>query len=504
MLKILSATQIREADACTIANEPISSVELMERAAQKCHDWLQQKFTKQYEFLVFCGKGNNGGDGLAIARMLLANNYQVKVVLLAPQNELSVDCRKNYDQMAARYSTALLEFTEISKLNPLKKNTIILDAIFGTGLSKPIEGQNLAVIEWINSSAAIVVSIDIPSGMFADLNAISTQTPCVRADYTLTFQFPKFSFLFPQSGNSVGEMIVLDIGLDASFIQNATTSYFYTEQGDCENLLHKRSPFSHKGNFGHALIVAGSEGKVGAAVLSTHACLRSGAGLVSTLLPTAEKNVLQASLPEAMLFSGEDFDKPTALAKFSSIGIGPGIGLSEAAAKRVKHLIQNYPAPIVFDADAITILAENKTWLGFLSKYTVFTPHLKELERLVGKAENDFHRLELAKSFATKYATHLIIKGKYSCIVCPDGNCYFNSTGNAGMAKGGSGDVLTGILTSLLAQGYPVKEACILGVYIHGKAGDIAASLFSETAMIAGDIIDCLPETFKQLSRKDT
>ena len=279
----------------------------------------------------------------------------------------------------------------------------------------------------------------------------------------------------------------------------------FTEKSDAENLLVKRNPFSHKGNFGHALIVAGSKEKMGAALLCTHASLRSGTGLVTALVPPDERSVLQIALPEAMLFEeGGRINASSDLSKYTAIGIGPGLGTSDESAQSLKLLIQNYRSPIVFDADALNILVENKTWLSFLNNGAIFTPHLKEFEHLTEKAQNDFHRLQLAKDFAAKYNSHLVLKGKYSCIVCPDGNFYFNSTGNPGMAKGGSGDVLTGILTSLLAQGYSAKEACILGVYIHGKAGDIAASFFSETAMIAGDIITSLPEAFKELSRKNT
>ncbi len=503
MIKIFNSDQIRQGDAFTILHEPISSYELMERAATSCYNWLKASFSKEQEFIIFCGKGNNGGDGLAISRMLLENGFNSLVILVGNEKELSPDCQKNYEIFCRLYPASISVFSLVTELPKINASAIIIDALFGTGLSRSLEGSALLLLDWINMVPAKVISIDIPSGMFADKSPNDVQAKIVQADYTLTFQFPKLSFLLPQSGNSVGKMIVLNIGLDKDFIEKTISPYFYLEQSDVEKMIVKRSPFSHKGNYGHALIVAGSTLKMGAAILCTHACLRSGTGLVTALIPDEGKNFFQSTLPEAMLLSDEEgITTSTDLSKFSSIGIGPGLGMQEKACTNLKLLLQNYRSPIVFDADAINIMAENKTWLGFLSNKTVFTPHLKEFERLVGIANNDFERLELAQIFAKKYATHLVLKGKYTCIICPDGKCYFNSTGNPGMAKGGSGDVLTGIITSFLAQGYAAKDACIMGVYIHGMAGDNAADQFSETAMLAGDIISCLPETFKKLSRK--
>jgi hydroxyethylthiazole kinase-like uncharacterized protein yjeF len=505
MLKILFSNQIKDADAYTISKEPISSIDLMERAATACFEWLLKKFPDtKTNFILVCGLGNNGGDGLAISRLLLSKKYPVKTLIIGESEKMSADCKINYKRLSALKPKAISTYTSTLDLPLITKNTVIIEALFGTGLARKVEFPYTEIIKWINQSNATVVAIDVPGGMFTEPQSKDQNTIHVNANYTLTFQFPKLNFLLPDCGNAVGELVILDIGLHADFISEVETKNYFIEEADIKNILVKRPAFSHKGNFGHALIVAGSEGKMGAAVLSTHACLRSGCGLVSALVPEKGRAIIQTSLPEAMLFSTEEQLSSTSdLSTFTAIGVGPGLGTDAVTEKSLKLLIQNTQVPLVIDADAINLLANNKTWISFFRTEFILTPHVKEFERLTQKADNATHRLELAKEFCSKYGCYIVLKGKYSCLVCPDGNFYFNPSGNPGMAKGGSGDVLTGLLTGLVAQGYSAKNACLIGMYIHGLAGDIAATKFTETAMKAGDLLRCLPDAFKQTNKND-
>lgn len=505
-MKILKIQQIREADEYTIVHEPISSIDLMERAARKCFEWILSKFTTDFHFYIFCGKGNNGGDGLAIARMLANSNHTMTVLLVEHSLQSSHDFTINLDRLkkdsAQNPSVSIFSVTNEQDLQTLDLNrekAVVIDAILGSGLNKVPEGITALTIDFINQLPFTKISIDIPTGLFADDNSENNFKHIVNADYTLTFQMPKYSFLFPETGKYAGEFEVLDIGLHKSFIQEATTLNFYITQEVANGIIKKRNKFSHKGTYGHALIMGGSYGKVGAALLSAKACLRTGCGLVTAYIPKCGYDAFQSSFPECMVITSDQekyinsfFPKMD----FDAIGIGPGIGMEKDTQNALKFFIQNNTAPVVYDADAINSLAENKTWLSFIKPGSIFTPHPKELERLTGKAKDSTERLQLASDFAFKYNCYVVLKGAHTCVVCPDKTFYFNSTGNPGMATAGSGDVLTGIITSLLAQGYTSKEACILGVYIHGLAGDVAAQKTSMESLIAGDIIENLNHPF--------
>ena len=501
MLKILRSSQIREADAFTIMHEPIASIDLMERAAKQCLDWIQKKFTKESTFYIFCGFGNNGGDGFALCRLLLQNDYNARAIILENSEKMTADCAQNFKLLKRLSPDSILPYASNLFDTIPKKNSILVDALFGSGLNRSLEEPYPALIQAINDSGLAIISIDIPSGMFAEFHEAADASKIIKANYTLSFQFPKLTFLLPDFGNFVGELHVLPIGLHPEFCRDVPTSHYLIEEADCKAIARKRNTFAHKGNFGHALLIAGSEAKMGAAVLSTHACLRSGSGLVTALVPPTERMVIQCSLPEAMLMEETKLSANTDLSSYTAIGIGPGLGTTVAVALQLKLLIQNCKQALVLDADALNILAENKTWLGFFQGEVVLTPHVKEFERLTEKAKNAYHRLQLAKEFSIKNKVYLVLKGKYTCISCPDGNQYFNPTGNAGMAKGGSGDVLTGIITGLLAQNYSAKEACILGTYLHGLAGDIAAYKLSQEALLASDIILNLPDAYHYLNR---
>jgi len=499
-MKILTAQQIRETDAYTIEHEPIESIDLMERAAKICVDWITKHLDKTKPFRFFCGLGNNGGDGLAIARMLHEKDYKVHVYVVRHSQNCSEEFKVN-EQRLIKININIVDLAEDfeSKID-LESDDIIIDAIFGSGLNKPIEGWVGELVQLINRSTCEIISIDIPSCLFCEDNSKNDFKKIVKATNTLTFEVPKLAFLFPSTGECTGVFTILDIGLDKEFISGIKSPNNFLAKKDVLPLLKSRTKFSHKGTYGHALLVAGSYGKMGAAVLSSHACMKSGAGLLTTHVPKCAYEIMQTSIPEAMISvdSSEHFLSDNIhLDKYDAIGIGPGIGTEKQTQNILKLLIQNSSIPMVIDADAINIISENKTWIPFIPKNSILTPHPKEFERLVGKIADDYERYKTQKEFALNNGVYVILKGAHTSIACPDGEVYFNSTGNPGMAKGGSGDVLTGIITGLLAQGYTPKEACIVGVYMHGLAGDIAAEDFGQESMIASDIIKSLGEAFK-------
>ncbi|MFN4234958.1 MAG: NAD(P)H-hydrate dehydratase [Bacteroidia bacterium] len=503
-MKILSATQIREADAYTIQQEGIASVDLMERAANACVDWIKQHISADNRLVIFAGTGNNGGDGIAIARLMYQCGYNVFVYVIGEKGKGSKDFLINISRLE-KLPITINYVQTLNDLKPINSNDIIIDAIFGTGLNKAVEGIFADVIQFINHSGSKIISIDIPSGLFSDTGDIAALKAVVKATYTLTFQLPKFSFLFPETGKYCGQFYLLDIGLNKEFIHSQDSNFIYiTDDEIKENFNFHRDKFSHKGTYGHALIIAGSYGKAGAAILSAKAALRSGCGLVS--IHTAKNNVssIHAAFPEAMVSidtNEEHISELPDLKLYDAIGIGPGIGMHEKTVQVLKNLIQTADVPLVLDADAINILAENKTWLSFLPKGSILTPHPKEFERLAGKCNDSFERLQKARELSLKTNTIIVLKGAHTAIVSPSGKVYFNSTGNPGMATAGSGDVLTGVITSLLAQGFNSFEATLLGVYIHGLSGDMAVQNYNQQSLIAGDIIESLYMAFERLTK---
>ena len=506
-MKLLTCSQIRELDAYTIANEPIKSIDLMERAATNCYKWLAKRIKKEQTFLIFCGLGNNGGDGLVLARLLAKNEFKVIVYIIKYSANCSDNFKINEERLSKLKNIEIINITDSSQLNSISfpKPSVIIDAIFGSGLNKPIIGLVKDVVELINKNKSVTVSIDIPSGLFCEDNTENDYQAIVKAAYTLTFQFPKLSFLFAENDEYIGDWQLISINLHPDFIENLATEFIFLQETDIRQRLIPRNKFSHKGNFGHALLIAGSYGKMGAAVLASKAVLKAGAGLLSTHIPKCGYNILQTAIPEAMLSidSAENFISDNIkIDNFQAIAIGPGIGITEETAKSLKFLIQNAKIPLIFDADAINILAENKTWLSFIPKNCIFTPHPKEFERLAGKTSNSFERLQLQKAFALKYNSYVIVKGAFTTIACPDGEVYFNSTGNPGMATAGSGDVLTGILLGLFSQGYSAKETCLIGVYLHGLAGDIAAHRECQESIIASEIINNISKAYKKIKGK--
>ena len=505
-MKIPNILAARAADAYTIENEPISSVDLMERAATQIYFWLMKKLkTKEVSIKIFCGMGNNGGDGLVLARLLATNDIIAQVFIVHVSENFSHDCEVNYERLKAIPEVPMYGIFSKDDFPKIDDNDIIIDALFGSGLSRPLEGLAAEMVSHINDNHAIRIAIDIASGLNADnvwyagrdaIHRISIQeAPIVRADYTVSMQFPKMAFLYPENEPFVGKWEVLDIKIHPDYIENLETTNFYTTADVIKPLLHKRGKHSHKGTYGHALLIAGSTGKTGAALLASEACMRSGVGLLTTHLPKQAMLPLQVYLPEAMISVDESencFSQVPDLQKFDAIGVGPGLGKAVETANALKHLIQEVKVPLVLDADALNIISENKTWLSFLPERTIITPHPKEFERLFGKTDNSQQRLELQREMSAKYRIIIVLKGANTSITFPNGSCFFNSTGNPGMATAGSGDVLTGIILSLLAQRYAPEEAAIIGVFMHGRAGDKAASEKGMESMIAGDIVKAL------------
>ena len=501
-MKILAIDKIREADAYTIAHEPISSTDLMERAAKACCSWLAGLISPDIKLRVICGPGNNGGDGLAIARLLAEEGYTTEVYYAQLSDQFSADFEVNLNKLKEVKGIPVTMLTAGDKLPDFNASDVVVDALFGSGLTRPAEGFAADIIRQLNSVASTIVSVDIPSGLFADTSSIHPHAAIVTADYTLSFQLPKLAFMFPENAQFAGEWHMLPIGLHKDFLDRADTRNYFITRPEVREIMRPRPAYAHKGNFGHALLIAGSSGKMGAAVLSARACLRAGIGLLTAHIPREGLMVMPIAVPECMTRPDPGdtiFTKPGDLSPFNAIGVGPGIGTDELTQKALKLLIQEARFPMVLDADALNILSENKTWLAFLPKNSILTPHPKEFERIAGKCNDDFERLETARKFAVKFSIFLVLKGMHTVICCPDGNCYFNSSGNAGMATAGSGDVLTGILLGLLGRGYSPKEAAMLGVYLHGFAGDLAALALGQESMLAGDIIAYLSEAILRL-----
>lgn len=515
-MKILSAEEIRLWDQYTIQHEPIASIDLMERAAGKCVDWLEENGYVEDHFSIFCGKGNNGGDGLAIARLLSAKKYPVTVNIMESGHKGTEDFQTNLASLH-QYPDVDIRFIQTEEnFHELRKDEIIIDALYGSGLNRGLEGVTAKLIEHINDSGCEIIAIDIPSGLFTEHS--STGNSIIKAGHTLSFQCFKPAFLVAENAEYMGEVHILDIGLHKNYYNSIDSPYELVDDMIIHTIYKPRKRFTHKGNFGHALLVAGSYGKIGAAVLSAKACLRSGVGLLTCHIPGCGYEILQTSVPEAMLmtdFNAEFITKivqgtPSGeddLTNYETIGIGPGIGTASETKLMLRKIFDTYRDPVVLDADALNIIASQKDLFKLIPPGSILTPHPKEFERLFGESlpagqagANDFDRIQLALQKAKELNCVIVLKGHYTLITSTDGKCFFNSTGNAGMATAGSGDVLTGILTGLLAQGYNSIETAILGVYLHGLAGDFAAKEFSPEAMIASDIIEKLGAAFSSLN----
>jgi NAD(P)H-hydrate epimerase len=495
---IFSATQIRAWDEYTILHEPITSIGLMERASVACYQWLLKYRNTDTSFTVFCGKGNNGGDGLAIARLLAESDHTVTVYILEFGHKGTDDFQVNLGRL--HNTKATIKFIPSEENIPaITRGEIIIDALLGSGLNRPLEGLTATVVHHINQSGNEVVSIDIPSGLFVDSN--STGNTIVHASHTLSFQCYKPAFLVADNAAFIGQLHILDIGLHPSFPEENPSAYRWISPSQIRSFLKTRDPFSHKGTYGHAAILAGSQGMMGAAVLCTRACLRSGVGKLTAHIPSVGYTIMQTTVPEAMTYTAgkEYIELAVDLDKYDAIGAGPGWGQHPSQVPLLESIFQQTAKALVLDADALNIVAQHPHLLKRLPIGTIITPHPKEFERLFGKTANDFERIQHAIQKAAELQIVIVLKGRYTVVATPEGITYFNSTGNPGMATGGTGDVLTGIITGLAAQQYTPEQAAILGVYLHGLAGDLAASYTSQESLIASDLIDYLGDAFHQL-----
>ena len=502
-MKIFTNAQIKELDKYTIEHEPVSSINLMERAAKALTRAITDVWNNSVPVVVFAGPGNNGGDALAVARMLGDLGYQVSVYLFNIRGHLSEDCAINKRRLTdSKRAKEFIEVTQEFDPPRLEKGMLVVDGLFGSGINKPLAGGFASLVKYINASSAEVVAIDVPSGLMTEDNTYNVRANTIRADLTLTIQQPKLSFLFPENQQFIGQLRILDIRLSQEGTEKIETSYHILEESQVRSLIIGRDPFAHKGQMGHALMIAGSYGMAGAAVLATRACLRSGVGKVTVHTPKKNRDILQIAIPEAVLqFDPEEtvFSEAVDTEDFQAIGIGPGLGQSETTAIPLITQLRRSTCPVVADADALNILANHRAWIQQLPKGIILTPHPKEFDRIEGHSSDSYERLTKARHLAERLQGYVILKGRYTAICLPDGHVYFNPTGNAGMATAGSGDVLTGIITALLARGYKPQNACIAGVYLHGLAGDLAARDLGEESLIAEDIIRYLSRAFKRL-----
>jgi NAD(P)H-hydrate epimerase len=493
MLPLLTSPQIREADAYTIANEPITSINLMERAAKAFVGWFVNHFPdKNQAVSIYCGTGNNGGDGLAIARMLHGHHYKaINVKVTRFSDKASDDFNTNLKRLQK------LPLVEIKSGDdfPLEESPIIIDAMLGSGLNKPLSGDHKKLVQYLNCLEKTVVAVDIPTGFFAE-GKIDPKAEVLKSDLVITFQQAKINFLLPESGPFINCWEAVNIGIDEGFVQSLNSPYQFVGEKDIRRLLKPRHKFSNKGTYGHALIVAGQAKTMGAALLCSSACAHAGAGLTTACVPETGLTSLNSYLPEIMAIIRQGDDLPEiGWDKFSSMGIGPGLGDGESSLALLTYIFTNYRKPVVIDADALNLLAAHKQLWTLVPEGSILTPHMKEFDRLFGEHDSWWLRVQTAIEKAKEYKVCIVLKNDYTITATPGGKAYFNSTSNAAMASGGMGDVLTGIIAALLAQKYSPEDACIIGNYIHGKAGDELALPNRMNVVLPGKLITQLPVT---------
>jgi hydroxyethylthiazole kinase-like uncharacterized protein yjeF len=503
-MKIFSKEQIYEGDKITAEKQNISSTDLMERAGSQIFNWMHMRMQgAQVPIHIFCGIGNNGGDGLVLARHLILDGYDVKTYVINCSDKRSKDFLINYDRIknvTKKWPTLLSCSEDFPKIH---QDDIIVDAVFGIGLNRPVDDWVKSLFLHFRASKAFTLSIDIPSGLYTD-KAVTDEDAVVFAGYTLSFAAPKLVFFLPETAKFTIQWEVLDIGLDQEFLYSTTTEVDLIGKHEVLPMYMPRDKFSHKGQFGHALIIGGSYGKIGAVTLASKAALSVGSGLITAYIPKCGYTVLQSSFPEAMVITDKDEEKITSInfdIQPTVIGFGIGAGTDTKTISAFEVFLKTNKTPLVIDADGINILSKNKALLKLLPLQTVLTPHPTELERLIGTWENDFDKLKKVKAFSKKYSAIVVIKGANTITVFQD-KLYVNTTGNPGLATAGSGDVLTGIITGLMSQGYSNLSATIFGVYLHGKSADIAVESFGYQSIIASYVIDCLGEAYIDLFKQ--
>lgn len=500
--KVFKTAEIASIDKYTIEHEPVSPLDLMERASLAWTKKILEKFPSLNRVTVIAGSGNNGGDGFAIARLLMGEGVDVNVLHLPPSTRRSAGCEANY----LRYKAAGGALCEIRTADgwTLPEGGVVVDAIFGTGLNRPVEGTAAAIIRKINASRCTVVAVDMPSGLMGEDNSANDRTAIVRAAYTFTFQFPRLAFMLAENAPCVGEWSVLDIGLHPDAIRAKPSAWYYVTRETAAACLPAPPAFAHKGTNGRGLLIAGNSAMMGAAVLAGKAAVRSGIGLLHCHVPHSARDIIYTSVPEALVDTDESeyyFSGVGNAAAYDAVAAGPAIGRDPETREGLKRLLQSWRGTTILDADALNIIATNRKLLSLLHKKCILTPHAGEFERLAGKCENDFDRLNKLSTFAHDYNTYIILKGAYTVIATPEGELYFNMSGNPGMAKGGAGDVLTGVLLALAANGLPPLEVAVAGVYAHGLSGDLAAAVHGKRGICAGMIAEGMGKAWRQLEQ---
>lgn len=491
-MKIINSKGIHQIDTATCEAQNISSIELMERAASMVSCEIISRFLPSQRIVVIAGPGNNGGDALAVARMLIEQGYRrVEIFLFNVTGKLSHDCDEECKRLMAMDG---VDFTEITHaFNPpyLGKNDVVVDGLFGSGLNQPLQGGFVSVAQYVNESGAYVISIDLPSGLFGEWNSHINLRNVVHADLTLAFQLPRLSFFFAENHPVLGEWKLLDIDLDDAKIKDTPSNYYVIDAKNVAPLLHERLPFTGKRDYGSALIFAGSTGMFGASVMAARAALKAGAGLVTVHSARRGLDILQTAVPEAMFEPDRNDHFITDMKihhNHQAVAVGPGIGTQDQTAAALQNLLQNCTAPLLLDADALNCIAQRPAMLSLLPAKTVITPHVGEFDRLFGEHKCSEDRLKTAVEMSHQYNIIIVLKGHHTAVIRPTGRVCFNSTGNPGMATAGAGDVLSGIITAFLAQGYNPEYAATIGVYIHGLAGDLAAQEIGEFGLVASDI----------------
>lgn len=504
-MKIFSAEQKREIDFYTIEKEPIASIDLMERAATAIMTKLLQ-IIQNIDFssiIIVAGQGNNGGDGLALTRLLLNTKEfeNIQAFYCKFSNFISSDCKINLEILCSKYPNNI-SIVENSDKIVIPDKSIIIDALFGTGLNRPVTGEYAKLINKINRLNVPVISIDIPSGFFSEMSA-DASTVAVRADHTLCIDSPVLSALLPENQDYFGKIHIVDIQLSKVAKENTPSNFEIIEFEYVKSLLKKRKRFDHKGIYGHCLLISGSYGKAGAAILAAKAAIRSGVGLLSLYVPEKIIQILQTVVPEAMCVVDELKSNNIGIniSPYSAIGIGPGIGVNRSAIEMVKFATKTSLVPIVVDADAINCLAQISNFSECLKPGYILTPHPKEFERMFGKFSNTLEIIKFLKDFSSKTGVVIVYKTGITIISTPEGKILFNILGNPGMATGGSGDVLTGLISGLLAQKYCSVNAAIMGVFVHALSGDLAAKVVSMNSLVASDIINFISNAFLEIEK---
>ncbi|MBL1407132.1 NAD(P)H-hydrate dehydratase [Sphingobacterium faecale] len=501
MTKIFTAEQMAWVDGETAKQQCVSSFQLMERAAGVLLSALESRYVLSKErFVVVCGKGNNGGDGLVLAQYLRQRQAKVSLYLL----DATSYSQDNKDAQKRNPVSLIQKFAPEDQLD-IPDDAIILDCLFGYGMQRGLDDSWHNIVGQINNSGCKVIAVDMPSGLSSD-GPTPIGCPVVYAHEVLTFQSPKLALLMPDNQSFFEGFEVLDIGLTEEAMARVTSDSIYVTKEDIQPFYKRRKKFGHKGVFGHVLLMGGSYGKIGAVQLASKAALRSGCGLLSSYVPRCGYSILQTAVPEAMLITDEQENLISSfpdIAPYQAMGLGVGMGTEEKTKTAFREFLTAAPSiPMVLDADALNVLAQESDLLASIPLRSILTPHPKELKRIIGDWNDDWHKIEKTRLLASQYNLCVLIKGANSAIVLPDGRVYFNSTGNVGMATGGSGDALTGILTALLGQGYSTKEAAVMGVYLHGRAADIAVAETGVYSLLPSDIIRSLPQAFLELEKE--